>query len=455
MVSTPEEAAKQGTAIARVQPQNANSIVQFLEVAKVFSTSDLVPAAYKHKPANCLIAADIANRLGVSTIAVMQNLYPISGRISWSSQFIIAMINSCGKFSNLQFAMSGEGDLRSCVAFTKNKDGERLESPAASVKMAKAEGWFGKNGSKWQTMPELMLQYRAASFFGKLHCPELLFGMLSQEEAEELPPVKQSQKDKTDLTGIVGGEQQAESTDTADATDVTSETVGGEQPTTTSAATETTQSEPEKAKRTRRTKAEIEAAKESASDTAAESAPTTQVAAAIVPVPEGTPMSTQPQISRLKSIGNGSGKIMSDRWLGILAKRRNVTSEAGLTFAEAAELIANLEAKYPDLKKDADDVPFDAADPAEADPTNAAVVGKATQAQVDDMISYRNKLGIPLAKWREILAKKGVSFEGDLSFTDADVFLANLSKALKVKQDKESLNELGNSMNPTGAAAGN
>ena len=186
MVSTPEEAAKQGTAIARVQPQNANSIVQFLEVAKVFSTSDLVPAAYKHKPANCLIAADIANRLGVSTIAVMQNLYPISGRISWSSQFIIAMINSCGKFSNLQFAMSGEGDLRSCVAFTKNKDGERLESPAASVKMAKAEGWFGKNGSKWQTMPEQMLRYRAAAFFVRCYAPELSLGLSTREEVDDI-----------------------------------------------------------------------------------------------------------------------------------------------------------------------------------------------------------------------------------------------------------------------------
>jgi hypothetical protein len=48
--------------------------------------------------------------------------------------------------------------------------------------MAKAEGWFGKNGSKWKTMPDLMLRYRAATFFGRLYCPELLMGMKVQEE---------------------------------------------------------------------------------------------------------------------------------------------------------------------------------------------------------------------------------------------------------------------------------
>ncbi len=50
---------------------------------------------------------------------VMQNVHIIQGRPSWSSQFIIAAINGCGRFAPLQFRMAGEGDKRSCVAFAK------------------------------------------------------------------------------------------------------------------------------------------------------------------------------------------------------------------------------------------------------------------------------------------------------------------------------------------------
>jgi hypothetical protein len=54
------------------------------------------------------------------------------------------------------------------------------------MKMAKAEGWLNKNGSKWQTMPEVMIRYRAASFFGRLNCPDMIMGIYSKEEAIEL-----------------------------------------------------------------------------------------------------------------------------------------------------------------------------------------------------------------------------------------------------------------------------
>jgi hypothetical protein len=51
--------------------------------------------------------------------------------------------------------------------------------------MAKAEGWYAKNGSKWQTMPEQMLRYRAASFFVRAYAPELSLGLATREEIED------------------------------------------------------------------------------------------------------------------------------------------------------------------------------------------------------------------------------------------------------------------------------
>jgi hypothetical protein len=82
--------------------------------------------------------------------------------------------------------MEGEGESLSCTAWAKDKsDGETLEGPTVTMEMAKAEGWSTKSGSKWKTMPELMIRYRAAAFFGRLYAPELLAGLHHADEVED------------------------------------------------------------------------------------------------------------------------------------------------------------------------------------------------------------------------------------------------------------------------------
>lgn len=159
--------------------------------AKVLAASDLVPKEFKGNIANCIIGLEIANRIGASPLAVLQNLYIVHGKPGWSSQFIIAAVNSTGKFSPLRFEMAGEGDKRTCIAWaTDLATGDRLESPQVSIAMAKAEQWIDKSGSKWKTMPELMLRYRSATFFGRLYAPEILMGMQTMEEVEDVGSVQ-------------------------------------------------------------------------------------------------------------------------------------------------------------------------------------------------------------------------------------------------------------------------
>jgi hypothetical protein len=159
-------------------------------MAKALSSSDLVPETYKNNVANTMIALELANRTGVSPFMVMQNVNVIKGRPSWSSTFIISVINSCGRFSQLRFRISGEGDDKGCIASaTDIKTGDVLESPRVTIKMAKAEGWFSKAGSKWVTMPDLMMQYRSAAFFGRLYVSDILQGMQSVDEVQDFMDV--------------------------------------------------------------------------------------------------------------------------------------------------------------------------------------------------------------------------------------------------------------------------
>lgn len=157
--------------------------------AKMFASSSLVPKEFQGNLANCAIGIGIAKRLGADPFMVLQNVDIIHGRPSFRATFLIAMVNSSGRFEPLQFKMAGiEGAAdRSCIAWAKSKDdGTVLEGPKITIAMAKAEGWSTKAGSKWITMPELMLRYRAAAFFARLYAPDITLGMMTADEAYDV-----------------------------------------------------------------------------------------------------------------------------------------------------------------------------------------------------------------------------------------------------------------------------
>jgi hypothetical protein len=155
-------------------------------VAKMLASSSLIPTAYQGRIDNCLVALEMANRSNSSPLMVMQNLHIIQGKPSWSSPYIIASINSSGRFkTKLDFTKGGEGDEYGCEAYAIGFDGEKKVGPKVTWAMVKAEGWLNKPGSKWKTMPELMFMYRAAAFFGRLYAPEILMGMHTVEEATD------------------------------------------------------------------------------------------------------------------------------------------------------------------------------------------------------------------------------------------------------------------------------
>jgi hypothetical protein len=164
-------------------------------IAKALASSTLIPTQFQGQQgfANCLVALEIANRMNISPFLAMQHLHVIHGRPSWSSSFIIAMVNGSGRFSPLRFEISGEGESLACYAVaTDVKSEQELKGPTITIAMAKKEGWFSKNGSKWQTMPELMIRYRAAAFWGRLYASDLLLGIQSQEEVVDVELVNVS-----------------------------------------------------------------------------------------------------------------------------------------------------------------------------------------------------------------------------------------------------------------------
>lgn len=170
-------------------------------VANMFAQSSLVPKNYQGNPADCVIALNMAQRMNADPLMVMQNLCIVHGRPSFSSSFLIATFNASGRFSSLQFEFGGSEDNAKCRAYTKELDtGNVLQGSWVSIQLAKDEGWYDrkdKNGnyiSKWRTMPQQMLMYRAAAFFIRAYAPEIAMGIYTADEAEDFIDVESSQR---------------------------------------------------------------------------------------------------------------------------------------------------------------------------------------------------------------------------------------------------------------------
>lgn len=166
--------------------------------AKALATSTLVPREFQGNPANCLIALNMAQRMKADPFMVMQSLDIIHGRPSFRAQFLIAMVNASGRFSPLQFKFEGEGKSRSCQAYaTSRETGEVCSGPVVTWAMAEAEGWTKKNGSKWQTMADLMFTYRAGAFFARIYAPDITLGLHTTEEIMDIEATNMAPRDVT------------------------------------------------------------------------------------------------------------------------------------------------------------------------------------------------------------------------------------------------------------------
>lgn len=159
------------------------------KMAEMLSGSEIVPQQYRGKKADCLLAIDMGNRMGISPIMVMGASQVVQGNFSWKGQACKALIDGCGRFENSKYTMVGEQGQPNWGCFVQalnRKTGDLIKGTTVTWQMALDEGWVNKKGSKWLTMPEQMMKYRAAAFFARTECPEVLMGYSTVEEVKDV-----------------------------------------------------------------------------------------------------------------------------------------------------------------------------------------------------------------------------------------------------------------------------
>jgi len=161
------------------------AFTHMMTIAEHFAASKLVPENFQRSPSDCLIAIQYAAELRINPLQFMQNSYIVHGKPGIEAKLAIALANNSGLIDGvIQYELTGEARNRSCKAYAKMKNGDIISS-VVDMDIVRSEKWDSKPGSKWKTMPDLMLQYRSAVFLIRTHFPQVIIGLQSKEELQD------------------------------------------------------------------------------------------------------------------------------------------------------------------------------------------------------------------------------------------------------------------------------
>jgi hypothetical protein len=155
-------------------------------LAKAFSMSGMVPGHFQGKPEACLVAMLYAEQLGEHPMLLFQEISVIKGRPNTSARFAISRVNKSGLLKGtITWQSKGQGAALEVTARATLRETGEVITATVTMKEAVADGWT-KN-EKYQSIPEQMLRWRAATRLINLYMPEVLFGLGVREEAEVRP----------------------------------------------------------------------------------------------------------------------------------------------------------------------------------------------------------------------------------------------------------------------------
>lgn len=164
--------------------------------AKYVAGSELVPVAYRGKPANVVVAMQMGRNIGLSGLQAIQNIAVINGRPCLWGDALLAVAQNHKDFEYVNEYIEGEGDKLTAVCEVKRKDAP-VRVVKFNVEDAKLAKLWGKGGP-WSLYPKRMLQMRARGFAVRDVFADALQGMSSAEEVRDYKVIE-GEKDITPM----------------------------------------------------------------------------------------------------------------------------------------------------------------------------------------------------------------------------------------------------------------
>jgi len=171
---------------ARPSPIHLRSWEEIERFAVKAAKSGMVPQAYQNKPDAIVIAVQMGSELGLPPMQALQNIAVIQGRPAVFGDAMPALCRASGVAKSIREWSKGDGDALTYYCEAVRKDDPNPVTGKFSVADAKKAGLWGKAGP-WTQYAGRMLQMRARGFCLRDAFPDVLRGLISAEEASDIP----------------------------------------------------------------------------------------------------------------------------------------------------------------------------------------------------------------------------------------------------------------------------
>lgn len=163
-----------------------NSLEEAMRFASMVASSEFAPKEFRQKPESCLLAIQHGAEIGLGPMQSLQAIAVINGRPSVYGDTALALVRSSSICQFVTEEITGEGDKMVATCTAKRKGDPECSTTTFSVADAKRAGLWGKTGP-WTQYPQRMLQMRARGFCLRDAFPDVLRGLITREEARDIP----------------------------------------------------------------------------------------------------------------------------------------------------------------------------------------------------------------------------------------------------------------------------
>lgn len=188
MSSTDLQAPPSRSALAATMTSSAGGPVAFapatfeglLEVSKMMAASGAaVPKHLRQNAGMCMSVAMVAYQNGFNPFLLASDTYVVNDILAWGAKSVAAMVNNSHRLEGrLSTALGGAWPNRTCTVIGKIKG-----DPTPKEFTTNAATITTRNSPNWKQQPDLQLSYAAVRNWARLHMPEILLGLMDNDEA--------------------------------------------------------------------------------------------------------------------------------------------------------------------------------------------------------------------------------------------------------------------------------
>lgn len=155
-------------------------------IATIMANASLIPDHLKGNNSqqtlgNCFLVVNQSLRWGLDPFAVAAETYSVGGKLGFQGKLVAALVNARANLQGkLRYEFSGAGDERTVNVVGQFKDEETERTVTLSVGQARTKNQM------WTSDPDQKLIYSAATKWARRHCPEVLLGVLTDDDIDRI-----------------------------------------------------------------------------------------------------------------------------------------------------------------------------------------------------------------------------------------------------------------------------